>query len=55
MPGVLEALLAPTVPTVNTSVELPAAGSTFVPLNESPKTVTCGGTLIGKVSSKVPA
>ena len=38
VPGVLEALLAPTEPIVATSVELPAAGSTFVALNELPKT-----------------
>ena len=54
MPAVLELSAAPIVPSVNTSVELPAAGSTFVPLKESPKIVTFGGTLIGKVSSNVP-
>jgi len=47
--------LAPTVPIVNASVELPVAGSTLVALNESPSSVTCGGILIGNCSSKVPA
>jgi len=51
VPGVLEASLAPTVPIVATSVDEPVDGSNFVPLNESPKIVTLGGTLIGKVSS----
>jgi hypothetical protein len=50
VPGTLDALFAPILPTVATCVEFPVAGLTTVFLKESPSKVVPADNFIGKVS-----